>query len=197
MPIGFLKSSKGEMPFLDHLEELRWRILWSLLAIGIGAGVGIFLVIRFDVIGLLTGPLFTIVTEIQAENPEFMGGLPAGRLFFLDLMEPFFFTLKLGIITGLLLVFPILAYQVWAFLSPALEKREKRVIIPSLYFGLVLFMAGVAMRLDITFVYVWRKVIRLDNFVFHDIALRILTRRNSDLFLGRPNVLNFVYDVRT
>lgn len=133
------------MPFLDHLEELRWRILWSLLAIGIGAGVGIYLVISFDVIGLLTGPLYTIVTEIQAENPEFMGALPAGKLVFLDLMEPFFFKLKLGIITGLILVSPILAYQLWGFLSPALEKREKRVIIPALYGGLLLFALGVAM----------------------------------------------------
>jgi sec-independent protein translocase protein TatC len=145
MPIKAINSARGEMPFLDHLEELRWRILWSLLAVGVGAGVGIFLVIRFDVIHLLTSPLFTTMSEIQAANPEFMGGNPVDKLSYLDLTEPFFFKLKLGIITGLLLVFPILTYQVWTFLSPALEKREKRVIVPSLYFGLLLFAAGVAM----------------------------------------------------
>jgi sec-independent protein translocase protein TatC len=145
MPIGINKNFRGEMPFLDHLEEMRWRILWALLALGIGAGVGIYLVVRFDVIHLLTSPLFVIMSEIQADNPEFMGGNPIGKLSYLDLTEPFFFKLKLGIITGLLLAFPILAYQVWAFLSPALEKREKRVIVPSLYFGLLLFAAGVAM----------------------------------------------------
>jgi sec-independent protein translocase protein TatC len=154
MPIGTDKNSRGknirgEMPFLDHLEELRWRILWSLLAVVVGAGVGIFLVIRFDVIHILTGPLFTIMTEIQAANPDFMGGNPVGKLSYLDLTEVFFFKLKLGIITGLLLVFPILAYQLWAFLSPALEKREKRVIVPSLYFGLLLFAAGVAMAYSV------------------------------------------------
>jgi len=133
------------MPFLDHLEELRWRILWALLAVFIGAGVGIVLVVRFDVMTILTQPLYSIIQEIQVENPGFGGALGAGKLAFLDLTEPFFFVLKFGILTGFILVSPILVYQTWAFLSPALEKREKRVIIPSLYFGLVLFAAGVSM----------------------------------------------------
>jgi sec-independent protein translocase protein TatC len=116
-----------------------------LLAIFIGAGVGILLVMRFEVMTLLTEPLYSIIQDIQQDVPGYGGLLGDGKLAFLNLTEPFFFVLKLGILTGLILVSPILVYQVWGFLSPALEKRERRVIIPSLYFGLVLFAAGAAM----------------------------------------------------
>jgi sec-independent protein translocase protein TatC len=60
-------------------------------------------------------------------------------------LDPFFLELKLSIIVGILLVFPLLVYQIWAFFSPALEKHERGVVIPSLYLGLVLFAAGVGM----------------------------------------------------
>jgi sec-independent protein translocase protein TatC len=134
------------MPFLDHLEELRWRILWSILSIVVGAGVGFVLVLRFDVIGLLLNPLTGVIAEIAAAgDAEWLGSAASGRLAFLSLTEPFFFILKIGILSGLILASPIVIYQAWAFLSPALEKREKRVIIPSLYFGLILFSAGVVM----------------------------------------------------
>jgi sec-independent protein translocase protein TatC len=64
---------------------------------------------------------------------------------FNDLTEPFFFALRVGVALGLLLASPVVAYQVWRFFAPALEERERRVIVPSLYLGLVLFAAGVAM----------------------------------------------------
>ena len=47
----------GEMPFLEHLEELRWRILWSLIAVIAGTVAGFFLVQHFDIIGLLKRPI--------------------------------------------------------------------------------------------------------------------------------------------
>jgi sec-independent protein translocase protein TatC len=53
-----------------------------------------------------------------------------------------FIQIKLGLLLGLLLSFPVIAYQTWAFLSPALHQKEKRVLIPALYAGLVLFVAG-------------------------------------------------------
>ena len=119
------------MPFLDHLEELRWRILWSLLAIFAGALGGFVVVTKFGVMQILIDPIVEY--------------LPDGKLLQLSPTDGFFVTLKVGLVVGLIAVFPILVYQVWSFLSPALEKHEKRVIIPSLYFGLLLFCAGVAM----------------------------------------------------
>lgn len=137
---------RGEMPFLDHLEELRWRILWSVVTIIVGSAVGIYAVLRYDVMRILTDPLYRIVAEVSAENPEFVGLMgTTGRLVFLNLTEPLFFILKFGIMVGLILSSPVVAYQVWAFLAPALEERERRVIIPALTFGLLLFAAGVAM----------------------------------------------------
>jgi sec-independent protein translocase protein TatC len=119
------------MPFLDHLEELRWRIIWSLVAVAIGVLIGWFIVTRFNVLGLLIEPMEPLLED--------------GKLGYLSPMDPFFITLKLTLIVGVILAFPVVAYQVWIFLSPALTRSEKRAIVPSLYFGLLLFMAGMAL----------------------------------------------------
>jgi len=121
------------MPFLDHLEELRWRILWSLLAITVGTITGLVIVFQLPVLELLVEP----IREARGD--------PTLRLIYLSPADPFFVNMKLGIYIGLILSFPIVAYHLWAFLSPALEKREKRAVIPALYLGLVLFIAGAAL----------------------------------------------------
>lgn len=121
------------MPFLEHLEELRWRILWSLLAITVGAVIGFALVYHFHVLDLIIEPV-----RRSRGNPDF-------KLIYLGPADPFMITLKLGIVVGVILAFPVVVYHIWSFLSPALEKQERRAIIPSLYLGLVLFLAGVAM----------------------------------------------------
>lgn len=125
------KNLRGEMPFLEHLEELRWRILWSLLAIVLGTFIGFVVVQRFGVVEILLAPYRDYV--------------PDAKLIYLSITDPFFVTLKLGVLVGLILAFPIVMYQLWSFLAPALDKHEKRVIVPSLYFGLLLFVAGAAM----------------------------------------------------
>ncbi|MEJ2501938.1 MAG: twin-arginine translocase subunit TatC [Gemmatimonadota bacterium] len=119
------------MPFLDHLEELRWRILYSLLAVAVGAVIGWFLVTRFDVLGLLIEPMRPLL-----EN---------GRLAYLSPADPFLVTLKLTLTTGIILASPVVIYQVWIFLSPALTTEEKRAIVPALFVGLLLFIAGMAL----------------------------------------------------
>ncbi len=121
------------MPFLDHLEELRWRILWSLVAITLFSVLGFALVYYFDVLDHLIEPIRTARDE------------PDLQLIYLSPAAPFFVKLKLGIYGGVIMAFPIVAYQAWSFMSPALEKHEKRAIVPALYLGLVLFIAGVAM----------------------------------------------------
>jgi len=121
------------MPFLDHLEELRWRILWSVVAIAVGTGIGLALVYYFPVLEILVAPIRTAWDD------------PSLQLIYLSPAAPFFVLLKLGIGTGVILALPVVVYQLWAFLSPALEKREKRAVVPALYLGLVLFLAGVAL----------------------------------------------------
>ncbi|MGD2069629.1 MAG: twin-arginine translocase subunit TatC [Gemmatimonadota bacterium] len=140
------RNPRGEMPFLDHLEELRWRIFKGLIAVGVGAVVGFVLVMQFGVLDLLLRPLREVVSDLAQADIALLGGTAVTRqLTFLSLTEPFFFMLKLGLLVGLVLASPIVVWQIWAFLSPALEKHERRVVIPSLYLGLVLFAAGVAM----------------------------------------------------
>jgi sec-independent protein translocase protein TatC len=119
------------MPFLDHLEELRWRLLRALAALAAGAVLGYVIVQRFGVMELLVRPARSI--------------LPNGELAVLNPMTPFFLTLKLAVVVGIILAFPFIVREVWGFLAPGLKPRERRVIVPSLYFGLVLFCVGVAM----------------------------------------------------
>ena len=126
------RNYRGEMPFLDHLEELRWRILWSLVAIVVASVVGYILVLRFGVLDILISPFYEVMEDET-------------KLVFLSPTEPFFLLLRIGILAGLVLASPIIVYQIWSFLAPALERHEKRAIIPALYLGVVLFAAGVLM----------------------------------------------------
>ena len=135
------RNLRGEMPFLDHLEELRWRILWSFIAIFAGSIVGFILIVQFEVLDLLINPFYEVMGEEE-------------RLIFLSPTEPFFLLLKVGILAGIVLVSPVVIYQIWAFLSPALKRHEKRVIIPALYFGVFLFAAGVYLSYTLSLIHI-------------------------------------------
>ena len=128
---GKQENPRGEMPFLDHLEELRWRIFKGAGALFGGTLLGFVLVHYLHVTEVLIRPIEPYLVD--------------GKLAVLSPMEPFLLEIKLALIVGLLLAFPILAYQVWAFFSPALERHERRFIIPALYLGLGLFAGGVTM----------------------------------------------------
>lgn len=123
-----MATPAGEMPFLDHLEELRGRIFWILGALAVGVGVGIWLVIHFDLVVEMTKPIAPY--------------LPEGKLTVLSITEPVMVNLKLGFVLGLVLASPVILYQVWAFLSPALYERERKAMIPALIAGLGLFLLG-------------------------------------------------------
>ncbi len=118
------------MPFLDHLEELRWRLLYALGAVVVGTVLGWFIVQHVDVLEVLKRPIAPY--------------LPDGRLVFTSPAEPFLLTLKIAFATGLVLASPVVVYQLWAFLAPALYQRERRVIVPALIVGVVLFALGAA-----------------------------------------------------
>ncbi|HEX9887041.1 MAG TPA: twin-arginine translocase subunit TatC [Longimicrobiales bacterium] len=124
-------NPRGEMPFLDHLEELRWRIFKSAGAILFFTLVGFGVVYYYGVMDLLIQPV--------------MRYTPTGRLNVFNPVTPFFLYVKLALIVGLILSAPLIIYEIWAFLAPALEDHERRAIIPSFYLGFVLFVLGVAM----------------------------------------------------
>jgi sec-independent protein translocase protein TatC len=118
------------MPFLDHLEELRSRLIKSIIAVVTAALLGYVVVTRFGVMEILIRPIRPLLGE-------------GGGLAYFSPIDPFMVTLKLAMVVGLILALPIVVHQVWAFLSPGLTKEEKRVIVPSLYFGMILFATGV------------------------------------------------------
>jgi len=120
----------AEMPFLEHLEELRIRLIRALAAIVVGFGIGLWLVQRFQLVTLLKQPIAPYLAST------------GGKLAVLSPTDPVMIVLKLGFITGVVLVSPIIIYQIWAFLAPALYDRERKAIMPALGFGLVLFLTG-------------------------------------------------------
>ena len=123
-----MTGSAGEMPFLDHLEELRLRILRSLAAVVVGFAIGLWAVERFQLVTVLKAPIAKYLT--------------GGKLIVTSPTEPLMIVFKLGFVVGLVLASPIILWQLWAFLAPALYEREKKALVPSLFVGLVLFLTG-------------------------------------------------------
>lgn len=123
------RAPSGEMPFLDHLEELRYRLLWSLGALVVCMMVAFAVVWRYDVIGFLSTPIQPF--------------LPSGKLIYTHPADPFSIVLKVAFGLGLVGALPVIAYHVWAFLSPALYANEKRVVLPVIGGAFGLFLTGV------------------------------------------------------
>ena len=117
------------MPFLDHLEELRWRLLYAAIALVVGTIIGFLVVVEYDVLAMLIAP-------VEPYLPE------GKKLVYLSPADPFFLTLKLALLVGILLATPVIVYQIWAFVAPALNRDERQVIVPAFYLGLLLFAAG-------------------------------------------------------
>ena len=129
MPIP--KSSNGEMPFLDHLEELRWRIIYAGIALLIGVGIGLALAFRYDLVAILAAPA-----------APYMGG---SKLIVTHPVDLFSIRIQIAFAIGIAISAPAIGYQLWAFMSPALHLSERRVVIPVLFAGAVLFLIGVSM----------------------------------------------------
>ena len=117
-----------KMSFLEHLEELRKRLMISILAI-----LGGFLVCwRYS------EQIFAI---IQRPLVQF---LPTGdqKLAYTRLTEPFFLYMKVAFFAGLFLASPIIILQIWFFIAPGLYKRERRYAAPFIIFATLFFVAG-------------------------------------------------------
>jgi sec-independent protein translocase protein TatC len=125
------KSSSGEMPFLDHLEELRWRIVYSLGALVVGLAIGFFVALRFNLLLVLQKPLLPY--------------LEGRTLVYTHPTDPFSVLMQMALVIAIVVALPVVGYQIWSFLSPALHKHEKRVVVPVLAAGTILFAGGASL----------------------------------------------------
>lgn len=123
-----IERNSAEMPFLDHLEELRWRIIWSTLAVVASMALGFYVVLHYDVLTLLEKPILQYLNghRLVATHPT--DGLQM--------------TISAAMWIGCVLAFPVVLYQLWLFLSPALYPREKRLLMAALAGGVLLFVSG-------------------------------------------------------
>lgn len=129
-------NQRSEMPFLDHLEELRRRILWCLGFIIVGIGLGFYLNSKYDLLQILVEPVSPYLED--------------GKLQILKPTEGFMIALKLSLGFGLLLASPIIIYNIWAFVAPALLRKERRIIFPLLFASIFMFVLGAVMAYFIT-----------------------------------------------
>jgi sec-independent protein translocase protein TatC len=119
------ETGRGRMSFLEHLDELRRRIIYSLYAIAGACGVTFWFVHRLS--GYLLGYF--------SSN--------GGKLIYTKLTEGFMFDVKVGALAGVILASPFVFYQFWLFVAPGLYAREKKVVIPFVASATVLFGSGV------------------------------------------------------
>ncbi|HDQ46112.1 MAG TPA: twin-arginine translocase subunit TatC [bacterium] len=120
------KKKETEMPFLDHLEELRWRILKSL------ASVGFFTIASFPFSGILLNLL---------TRPNDLLSAPA-KLIFLKPTGMILVRMELALVVGVLVSLPVIFYQFWQFVSPGLMPNERKYFLPSLFYTTLCFIAG-------------------------------------------------------
>ena len=121
------QGSDVEMSFLDHVEELRWRIIYAII------GVLIFTIVAW----IFIDPLIEIVLLRPARdaNASLQNLRPFGQLFLY---------VQVAIIVGIVASLPNIFYQLWQFIAPALRKKERKYILWIVFFSTFCFLAGIA-----------------------------------------------------
>lgn len=133
----------GRMPLMDHLIELRGRLIWSILAILVA-----FLIcyqFKERIFGFLVRPLAKV-----------LGDEPGRHLIYTGLTEAFFTYVKVSFWAGVCLSFPIVATQIWRFIAPGLYKNEKRAFLPYLFATPVLFIMGASLAYFVVIPIAWK-----------------------------------------
>lgn len=120
-------------PLLEHLTELRARLIKSLAALAV-ATIGCFFVAD-QIYNLLVAPFASVAEEIRGSKLEFIYTAP---------LEFFFARLKLALFAGVFLAFPVIAWQVYAFVAPGLYRSERGAFWPYLVSAPLLFTMGAA-----------------------------------------------------
>ena len=134
-------TEQAQDTFLSHLIELRNRLMWSMIAVGI-----VFLCLvpwSKDIYHVISQPML-------AQLPK------GGRMIATEITSPFFIPFKVTFLTAVLITLPFLLYQAWAFVAPGLYAHEKRLVAPLIVSSTVLFAAGMAFAYFLVFPTVFR-----------------------------------------
>lgn len=118
------------MSFLQHLEELRKRLIWSLLGIAVGFGACWYYSER--IFGWMQKPIVAALSRHKLDT----------QLVYTSPTEPFNIYLKIGLIAGIFVASPWVLYQVWQFISPGLYRKEKKYVVPFMFSTVGLFVMG-------------------------------------------------------
>src|SRR5688572_475992 len=121
------ESELPKMTFLDHLEELRRRLVISFVAVAIA----------FFACWAFAEPIFAL---LQAPLTKFLP--PGDKLAYTRLTAPFFLYMKVAFFAGLFVAAPVILLQVWLFVAPGLYKKERRMAAPFIIFGTLFFVLG-------------------------------------------------------
>ncbi len=123
---GDLDASKA--PLLDHLIELRRRLLWCAATLAVAFGVSLYF--ARQIFGFLVQPLLAAGQD---------------RLIYTAVFEAFFVEVKVAFFAAIMISFPIIANQLWQFVAPGLYRKEKRAFLPFLLLTPFLFLGGAAL----------------------------------------------------
>jgi sec-independent protein translocase protein TatC len=134
------ESAGGKMSFLEHLDELRRRLVVALVAV-----LGGFLVAL-----IFIPQIFAFVMKpLQEILPN------GGKLIYTEPTEAFMLQLKVAALAGLVLAAPVVMWQVWLFVAPGLYSREKRFALPFVFFSSLFFVGGAAFSHYVVFPTAW------------------------------------------
>ncbi len=144
-------DSGKRMPLLEHLVELRRRLIWSFVAF-----IGCFLVSLLFRRGYLTASWCT-------RWPNALKGEANARMIYTGLHEAFFTYMKVAFFTAAFVAFPVVALQMWMFVAPGLYKNEKQAFAPFLVATPILFLMGGAMAYYVVFPLAWHFLLQFQT----------------------------------
>lgn len=129
------RETDSQMSFLEHLEELRWTVVWVVAATLVGTAVAWYF--SEDVLELLSRDLADVLTRVLGEGENY-------DLHMFEVAEAFTTKLKIALLLGFLLALPLNVYKVWQFISPGLFGRERKAAAPLVAMSIALFYCGAA-----------------------------------------------------
>lgn len=135
---------ENKMPLLEHLLELRRRLLYCVLAFLVAFFACYF--VAESIYGFLVAPLAEIMNDVGGSQ----------RMIYTALTEAFFTYIKVGAFGGVVVAFPIIAWQLWRFVAPGLYRHEKKAFLPFLVMSPVLFAIGAALVYYMVIPMAWR-----------------------------------------